>query len=327
MSRGFAETIAAQDGMREWTEEERLVALRRARLLDTEAESEFDELARLAAQVCESPVALVSLVDAGRQWFKARVGIDLRETPIEQSVCRHAIRQTDLFVVPDLISDGRFADNGLVVAGPRFRFYAGARLDTPDGLPLGTLCVLDFTPRPQGLSDEQRRMLAALAEATMRKIEQRMGRDALIASERQIRRLVDDVPQFIWSARGDGAVDFANRPFREFLGREETYGPIDNWLDLLHPDDRQSTLAAWTRCIADGSSYEVEHRIRDHDGEYRWMLVRATPVRDAEGRVERWFGSSTDIHEKKLVNRRCGSARSVIVSPRPPPPISSGTPI
>lgn len=295
---------APDESAPDWTEVERLAAVRRSGMLDTPAELEFDDLALLASQVCESPIALVSLVDADRQWFKARVGLDLSETPIEQSVCRVAIEQSDMFVVTDLTKDPRFRENELVSGAPHFRFYAGARLETPDGLPLGTLCVLDNVARPEGLSPEQRRILAALAEATMRQIELRMANEALITSEKQIRRLVDAVPQFIWSATKDGAVDFSNRPFRDFLGLNEDFNLIEGWIGLIHPDDREMTREIWARCIAESSPYEIEHRVRSKEGEHRWMLTRGRPVYDADGRVDRWFGSSTDIHEKKLVDHR-----------------------
>lgn len=296
--------VADSESAPGWTEAERLAALRRSGMLDTPNEAAFDDLALLAAQLCESPVALVSLVGSVRQWFKARVGTNLTGTPIEHSICRHTIMQSDLFVVSDLAGDVRFCENGLVKGEPYFRFYAGARLDTPDGLPLGTLCVMDYAPRSGGLSADKGRILKALAEATMRQIELRMANNALITSEKQTRRLVDAVPQFIWSANRDGSVDFANRPFREFMGLDEGCGPYKNWSDIMHPDDRASAAAAWSRCVVEGAPYETEARVRNRAGDYRWMLIRAKPVVDADGRVERWFGASTDIHEKKVVDQR-----------------------
>ena len=128
-------------------EEQRLAELRRLEILDTEAEPAFDDLARLAAEICGCPIALVSLVDNQRQWFKARVGIDAVETPREVAFCAHAILQSGTFEVPNARLDARFADNPLVTGRPFVTFYAGQPLETSSGHNLGTLCVIDTRPR------------------------------------------------------------------------------------------------------------------------------------------------------------------------------------
>lgn len=141
---------------------ERIEELAACRLLDTESEAAFDDLAELASVLCDTPMALVSLVDRERQWFKARVGIDLRETPRRQSFCAHAILSpSDIFVVPDAGEDIRFHDNPMVTGEPNVRFYAGVPLKGPGGHALGTLCVLDT--RPRSLTQMQRRQLKQLA--------------------------------------------------------------------------------------------------------------------------------------------------------------------
>lgn len=129
-------------------ESDRLKALAEYHILDSAPEDAFDDLARLATQICGVPIALVTLVDKERQWFKANIGLTGTETPREQAFCAHAILEPEnLMIVPDATRDVRFADNPSVTGDPNIRFYAGAPLLTPAGLPLGTLCVVDRVPR------------------------------------------------------------------------------------------------------------------------------------------------------------------------------------
>jgi two-component sensor histidine kinase len=169
-----------------WTESDRLAALRSYRVLDTPPEPAFDALVQLAARACRTPMALISLIDERRQWFKAEVGLGVRETPLDRSICLSAMLQPGLTVVPDLMKDPRFARNPLVTGEPHLRFYAGAVLRTPDGVPLGALCVLDRVPR--NLSEDQTFTLETLAQQVMSHLELRRAiaeRDeALEASHR-----------------------------------------------------------------------------------------------------------------------------------------------
>lgn len=150
----------------------RLAALDRYAIVDTTPEEAFGAIVQLAASLCNAPIALISLVDATRQWFKARVGLDVPETPRSLSFCAHAIcEDDDVFVVHDAQADVRFADNPLVTGEPRIRFYAGAPLTTPEGYKLGMLCVIDVEPRV--LDDQQRTALRALARQVMVQLELR----------------------------------------------------------------------------------------------------------------------------------------------------------
>ncbi|AUN96262.1 GGDEF domain-containing protein [Pseudazoarcus pumilus] len=143
----------------------RLAVLHRFGILDTPREAAFDALTRIAAHICEVPIAVINFIDRDRQWFKSEIGLGTRETPLDVSICAHAILQPGLFVVPDTLEDPRFANNPLVAGEPGLRFYAGALLETDDGYPLGTLCVLDHEPRT--LTPEQGEILEALAAQVM----------------------------------------------------------------------------------------------------------------------------------------------------------------
>ena len=151
-------------------EERRLEALRGFEILDTPAEKAIDDLVRLASYICETPIAAVSFIDRDRQWFKAKVGLDVPETKRDVSFCAHALLSPDdTLIVPDTSLDARFSDNPLVTGEPKIRFYAGAPLVTESGLVLGTLCVIDHIPKQ--LSAAQIKALTVLRNQVMRELE------------------------------------------------------------------------------------------------------------------------------------------------------------
>lgn len=152
-------------------EAQRMQTLRSYRVLETAAEQPLDDLVKVASIVCQTPIALVSLVDEARQWFKARVGLDATETPREQAFCAHAIHGSEILEVVDAAHDPRFANNPLVRGGPEIRFYAGAPLVGHDGHAAGTLCVIDR--RPRVLTKEQREALVALGRVATHLLEMR----------------------------------------------------------------------------------------------------------------------------------------------------------
>ena len=164
---------------------ERLIVLRSYDILDTPREAKFDAIVQLAAELCETPIAVMNLIDDERQWFKSEVGLGIRETPIDTSICSHVILQPGLTIIHDTLRDPRMSDNPLCLTDPHLRFYAGALLEGDDGLPVGTLCVLDHKPRD--LTDRQKRVLTVLADQIMAQL--RLRRELQVAVE--LRQEVD----------------------------------------------------------------------------------------------------------------------------------------
>ena len=302
-----------------WRTAERLAELRDLAILDTEPEPLYDDLVRVAAHVCGAPVALVSLVDAERQWFKSEVGLGKRELPISCSVCAYTIESDGLLVIPDLTADPRTIANPLVIDPEGFRFYAGAVIQGAQGIPLGALCVLDRAPRPGGLDTEQTATLTALARQISSLLEHRRtlaqvaSREAEIAaSERRFRVMTSAMPQMVWTTRPDGFHDYYNDRWYAFTG--VPYGSTDGegWNDMFHPDDQERAWTRWRHSLATGDPYEIEYRLRHNSGAYRWTLGRAMAIRDAEGRIERWFGTCTDIDDLKRAEAEARKLAAIV---------------
>ena len=255
-------------------------------------------------------MALVSLVETSRQSFLARTGIDLEETPREQSFCAHAMLRPEVMVVPNATLDHRFADNPLVTGEANIRFYAGAPLVTEDGIPFGALCVIDTVPRPAGLTAIQRQGLETLAANVIARMRDSRDAAAWRHAENDARRrlhdsdsrfhvLADTMPQMVWSALADGYVDYWNARWYAFTGVAEGSTDGEGWNGMFHPDDQARAWATWRHSLVTGEPYEIEYRLRRRDGVYRWVLGRALPMRDDSDRIVRWFGTCTEIHEQR----------------------------
>lgn len=273
---------------------------------------DLDDLVTFARELCEAPIGLVTALDADYQHFVARQGVDFECTPISASFCAHALGGTGVMEVRDAREDPRFAANPLVTGDTQVRFYAGAPMVTPDGAVLGTVCVLDTEPRPQGLDAVQRHGLQVLARAAMSRLDDRRltaeraasadrSARALEESELRFRTLADTMPQMVWSTLPDGFHDYYNARWYEFTGVPDGSTDGEGWNNMFHPDDQERAWTRWRHSLETGEPYDIEYRLRHHSGEYRWVLGRALPVRDAAGRITRWFGTCTDIHEQKLL--------------------------
>jgi len=156
-----------------WNDRDRVAALHRYEILDSASDADFSDFVQIASDICDTPIAAINLIDGHRHWTLTGIGHGAQELPLDHSICAQAILQQDMFVVADLSSDHRFHDNPLVLDDPKLRFYASALLETPAGLRIGTVCVLDHVARPEGLSVRQRFTLQALARQIMTQLELR----------------------------------------------------------------------------------------------------------------------------------------------------------
>jgi GAF domain-containing protein len=156
-------------------QQRRLDALHQYDILDTFPEARFERITRLATTIFGTPISAITLLDEERQWFKSHPGLDLSETPLDISFCKHAIEQEDVLTIPDTTKDDRFSKNTLVTGDPGIRFYAGAPLRTPEGVPIGALCVIDTIPRPP-LKAIEEQMLTDLAALVMDELELRTSK-------------------------------------------------------------------------------------------------------------------------------------------------------
>ncbi len=288
--------------MHVFDEASRIAGMRTFDLERLDGDSELKRITDFAALLCEAPIALVSFVESDRQWFPARTGLDACQTPRETSFCSHAMQGSDVFIVPDASRHQDFCDNPLVTGEPHIRFYAGAPLISDDGVPLGALCVIDKVPR-DGLTATQSMGLQVLAAGIITRLmlqrSSNRSTKKLDEEESKFRVLADTMPQMVWSAQPDGFHDYYNARWYEFTGTPVGSTDGEGWNGMFHPDDQARAWSVWGHSLRTGDPYEIEYRLRNASGDYRWTLGRALPMRDAEGAIIRWFGTCTDIHDQK----------------------------
>jgi PAS domain S-box-containing protein len=289
----------------DWTEEERLEALAQSGLLDTPPEQAFDDIVMLVKAICRVPVALVSLVDSQRQWFKAKIGTDVAETPIETSVCALAIRGQSLFEIRDLATDPRTADMALVRDDPSIRFYAGMPLITAKGLPLGSLCAIDVEPRPEGLDAEQRAALEALARKTIAQIEL----TALFRQREVSLSASQGIGTWDWDVQRDRVV--ADERFARIYGvdpeKASSGAPIADFFSRMHPDDLPRVQSEISYTLKSGEPFNSEYRLLGEDGASRWVVAQGRPMLDLDGTPLRFPGVSFDITARRSAEARANA--------------------
>ena len=281
----------------------RVAALQEYHLLDTLPEQSFDDMSQLAAFICEVPIALISLIDTDRQWFKAKVGLEQGETPRDISFCTHAIQQREVFVVPDALQDPRFANNPLVTSGPYIRFYAGAPLVTTQGFAVGTLCVIDNKPRT--LRPEQAQALQALSRQVMaqcelrREIAQRREAAALLHLQREAMDASSNGIVIADMRLPDHPLIYVNPAFETISG----YKPEDilgkNCRFLQGADRESETNREARQTMRDALKRGVPCNIILHnfrkDGKTFWNELFMAPIFDAAGVLTHCVGVQNDV--------------------------------
>ena len=218
----------------------RIEALKEYHILDTGTEQSYDDITTLAAHICQVPIAMISLVDEVRQWFKSRVGLDQQQTPREVAFCAHAILENKILIVEDATKDRQFADSTLVTGKPHYRFYAGVPLMNPEGLALGTLCVVDH--RPRQLSTEQQKALHALSRQVMALMELRRVSAHLADALDHVKRLQALLPICAWCKRIRDDAGYWNQLetyFHKRTGTDFTHGICPQCMEKLLPKEEK----------------------------------------------------------------------------------------
>lgn len=289
-------------------EASRLAALYGYNILDTPRERDFDEVAALASAICGTPIAVVNLIGDGRQFFKAEVGLGVRETPLDSSFCAHAILENDFLLIPDANKDPRFACNPLVTGEPHIQFYAGALLKTHNGHAIGTVCVLDYEPRD--LTTVQQQTLRVLAHQVMAQLDLR----------RMLRERRDET-EFMRSVLGASAdcikvLDLDDRLTFMSEGGMRVMEVSDfnairgcPWPDFWQDQGNTDAKAALAAAKAGGVG-RFQGSANTMAGNPRWWDVQVTPVLDEQGAPEKLLSVSRDISGQKNAERALAASEA-----------------
>lgn len=292
----------------------RLKALSDTALLDSEAEPRFDRLTGLIKQCLHTDIVLVSLVDAERQWFKSRQGLDACETGRDISFCGHAILDDEIFEVPDAAQDSRFADNPLVTGAPFIRFYAGAPLKFRDQR-IGTLCIIE--PEPRRLSADEKLILRKFADAIEQEISDRLQEQAheqLAGRELMYRSVLEGTRIGTWQWNVQTGETVFNERWADMLGYSlDELMPLDinTWLRLAHPDDLAESGDLLEQHFAGRVPfYDCKCRMRHKDGHWVWVHDRGRVISwTAEGKPLMMYGTHADITVQKQAELELKSSR------------------
>lgn len=306
-------------------EKERLQALLDLEVLDSPPEIEFDSLTKAAAIVCGTPIALISLVDEHRQWFKSSVGLEgATETHRDLAFCAHAIHADELFEVTDAALDSRFRENPLVTSEPNIRFYAGAPLTLSNGASVGTLCVIDRVPR--ALTEQQKQVMNQLACAATKALESRRAflnlqkmkvaiaeiAKSLEGSESEFRALAESSPLGIFKINEAGSCIYTNGRWQEIFGMTLQRSLGEGWAYGIHPEDSSKVFSIWKQKSALGAEFDLRFRTRHPNGRVVHVSSRARPVRNEAGEITGWVGTIEDITQQMLQEESLRKSQSLL---------------
>lgn len=271
----------------------RIEALLQYRILDTQSEREFDDITRLASFICATPMAVMTLVDTDRQWFKSKIGLEASETPRSIGFCNHAIQQPDPMIIPDATLDPRFVNNPLVTSDPNIRFYAGIPLINDEGYGLGALCVLDDIPRE--LAPQQIEALNILGRQVMQQLEWRRNLDSLLLST-----VLDTVNALVIVLNPEGEIIGFNRACEETTGY--SYNEVRNqcfWNVFTEPKRRRTAQSIFEKIKSSKGLKEYENYWRIKDGNLRLINWSNRTVSNENGEIEFIVCTGIDITERK----------------------------
>ncbi len=276
-------------------ENERQKALDSYQILDTESELAFDDLTQLAAKICNTPIALVTLIDNDRQWFKSKHGLDAKETSRDISFCGHAINyKSSIFEVKNTDEDTRFNDNPLTINSPNIKFYAGIPLINKDGYALGTLCVIDNKPRV--LNEEQKNVLRALSRQVITQLEMRK---LIIKTEKetaQYESILNNIGEIVFELNDKGEFEFVNNAMLEITGFSQEKIIGKHYSKLIHNKDRERVLTYYNNQLKSGlKNSSIQFRVLNKKTSEIWLFQETKLIFNKNNRVEKVIAFARDI--------------------------------
>ena len=270
-------------------------------IVDSGAESAFDGLVQAASAICGTPIALISLIDHDRQWFKANVGLEgVKETPRCISFCTHAIKQSELFVVEDAQIDPEFSGNPLVTGDPHIRFYAGAPLRLSSGATVGTLCVIGL--QPMRLDEDQRKVLCNLCKTAVHLLEGRRAERMEAKYRQEAEQISADMPIGLFATDAAGGCYYTNERWQDLYGLslEESLG--NGWTETIHPEDRSAVITEWMQAAKEQRQFQKTFRLLRHDGSVIHVQSQAKAQRDDAGTTTHFLGFVQDVTTEVALN-------------------------